>query len=106
VTAACISSLGYNLSSDTTAPRSRRPGDQQNTALRSARWRVNGGPTWTRLMLHGSPAIDAVPAASCAGYALDQRAVARPQTQPVMWARFEMRAADLMEELFIPVAFE
>ena len=38
----------------------------------------NGGPTQTHALLTGSPAIDQIPAASCAA-ALDQRGVARPQ---------------------------
>jgi hypothetical protein len=39
----------------------------------------NGGPTFTHALLPGSPAIDAVPLADCAGVATDQRGVERPQ---------------------------
>jgi len=38
----------------------------------------NGGNTWTHALLSGSPALDAVPAASCT-VATDQRGVTRPQ---------------------------
>jgi hypothetical protein len=39
---------------------------------------LNGGPTQTMALLAGSPAINAIPVASCA-VASDQRAVSRPQ---------------------------
>ena len=38
----------------------------------------NGGDTWTHALLSGSPAIDAIPAASCA-LTSDQRGQSRPQ---------------------------
>ncbi len=48
------------------------------TAVLDPRLADQAGPTRTHALVFGSPAIDAIPAASC-GTANDQRAIARPQ---------------------------
>jgi hypothetical protein len=77
-----ITSYGYNLDSDGScglnAP-SDRTADPQLAPLRD-----NGGPTETRALLFGSPAIDAIPVENCTDrlgtpIAADQRGVPRPQ---------------------------
>lgn len=70
-------SLGYNLDSDGTC------GLKQATDLPAVDpllglLQNNGGPTFTRALLPGSPAIDHIPAVSCR-IDSDQRGVTRPQ---------------------------
>jgi hypothetical protein len=52
---------------------------------------ANGGPTQTMALLAGSPAIDAIPVASCA-VATDQRGVSRPQGSGCDIGAFELAA--------------
>lgn len=54
-----IISLGYNLSSDDGGGYLNGPGDQINTDPLLGPLQDNGGPTFTRALLPGSPAIDA-----------------------------------------------
>jgi predicted outer membrane repeat protein len=55
----------------------------------------NGGPTATRALLPGSPAIDAGDATTCATLATDQRGAARPQGAACDIGAFEARGYTL-----------
>ncbi len=66
---------GYNLSSDATCSLTQT-GDRQNTDPKLGPLGDNDGPTWTRPLLSGSPAIDAGNNALCP--ATDQRGYSRP----------------------------
>jgi hypothetical protein len=88
-----IISKGYNLSDDNTcASFFTGSGDQYNVVkgagLDPKGLQNNGGPTQTIALLPGSPAVDAIPVASCtdtSGHPVttDQRGVARPQDRVV-----------------------
>ena len=71
-----ISSQGNNISSDNSCPFTQ-PTDKQNTNPLLSPLQNNGGPTDTRALLPGSPAIDAGTNAGCPE--TDQRGVRRPQ---------------------------
>ena len=71
-----VTSEGHNLDSDGTCGLSG-PGDQSATDPQLGALRDNGGPTFTRALLPGSPAIDAGEDVGCP--ATDQRGVPRPQ---------------------------
>ncbi len=71
-----ISSQGNNISSDNSCPFTQST-DKRNTNPRLGPLRNNGGPTDTRALLSGSPAIGAGANADCP--AADQRGVDRPQ---------------------------
>lgn len=68
--AGTLSNGGYNLSNDGTCV-GFLSGDPQLGMLAN-----NGGPTQTRMLAVGSPAVDRIPASLCP--AADQRGVARP----------------------------
>jgi CSLREA domain-containing protein len=77
-----ITSNGYNLDSDGSCGLDA-PGDR-TADPQLAPLRDNGGPTETRALSFGSPAIDAIPVESCTDrlgtpIAVDQRGVPRPQ---------------------------
>jgi predicted outer membrane repeat protein len=82
-----IASQGYNLSDDVScATEFADSSDLNNTAahLDPSGLQSNGGPTQTVAFLANSPALDAIPAASCTDVdantlTLDQRGTARPQ---------------------------
>jgi hypothetical protein len=69
-----ISSQGNNISSDDSCPFTE-PTDRQNSSPLLGPLQDNGGPTDTRALLAGSPAIDAGSASACPPR--DQRGVAR-----------------------------
>jgi uncharacterized repeat protein (TIGR01451 family) len=71
-----ITSQGHNIASDTTCGLTGT-GDQQNTDPLLGPLQDNGGPTLTRALLGGSPAIDAGDNAGCPG--TDQRGEPRPE---------------------------
>ena len=71
-----IASQGNNLSSDGSCLFTM-PGDRRNVSPRLGPLQDNGGPTDTRALLAGSPALDAGAITGCP--AADQRGVARPQ---------------------------
>jgi len=71
-----IISQGNNISSDDTCDFAQ-PTDQQDINPRLGSLANNGGPTDTRALLSGSPAIDAGANAGCP--ATDQRVVRRPE---------------------------
>jgi hypothetical protein len=71
-----IFSQGNNISSDDSCDFTEAT-DKQNTNPRLGPLQNNGGPTDTRAILAGSPAIDAGTNVDCP--ATDQRGVARPQ---------------------------
>ena len=82
--AATLTSLDYNLVGDNRGCSFGQPNDQLNVAPLLSPLQDNGGPTETRALRKGSPAIDAIPTASCndpqgAPIAADQRGVPRPQ---------------------------
>jgi hypothetical protein len=74
-----VSSQGYNLESAATCGFAAA-GDSQNTDPMLAALASNGGPTQTRALLAGSPAIDSADPSCPAGgaEAADQRGVTRP----------------------------
>jgi CSLREA domain-containing protein len=72
-----ITSLGFNISSDTTCGFGG-PGDRNNLDPLLGPLSNNGGPTQTHALLPGSPAIDAA-SPDCPPPATDQRGVSRPQ---------------------------
>jgi hypothetical protein len=71
-----ITSQGNNIDSGVTCGFTLT-GDMSNTNPLLGPLADNGGPTRTRALLPGSPAIDAANGAACPG--TDQRGVARPQ---------------------------
>jgi hypothetical protein len=74
-----VSSGGFNLLGDTSG--CTLTGDTASTIISDPALGTlddNGGPTRTHQPLSGSPAIDAIPAATCATDA-DQRGLSRPQ---------------------------
>jgi hypothetical protein len=75
-TDATFTSLGNNIDGDGSCGLTAS-GDKPKTAPRLGRLRDNGGPTPTRALLKGSPAIDAAAAGACPK--TDQRGVSRPQ---------------------------
>ncbi|OGG52876.1 hypothetical protein A2851_04280 [Candidatus Kaiserbacteria bacterium RIFCSPHIGHO2_01_FULL_53_29] len=75
--AGSITSLGHNLASDASCAFAGA-GDLNSTDPLLGPLQNNGGETETHALLPGSPAIDAVPLASCT-VTTDQRGVARPQ---------------------------
>ena len=82
-----LTSAGYNLSDDATCSSAfTQTGDKNSTAagLDPKGLQNNGGPTQTIALLPGSPAVDAIPPASCTDtngnpVTTDQRGVTRPQ---------------------------
>ena len=76
--AGSLTSQGHNLSDDTTCAASfTASGDRNNLDPRLGPLRDNGGPTLTRALLPGSPAVNGGANAGCP--AADQRGTARPQ---------------------------
>lgn len=71
-----ITSLGYNLASDASCAFGGS-GDLNSTDPLLGPLTNNSGPTETHALLSGSPAVDAVPLASCT-VSTDQRSVPRP----------------------------
>jgi hypothetical protein len=69
-----ISSQGNNISSDDSCPFTK-PTDKQNTNPLLGPLQDNGGPTDTRALLPGSPAVDAANSTTCSP--TDQRGIAR-----------------------------
>jgi uncharacterized repeat protein (TIGR01451 family) len=87
-----ITSLGNNISSDNSSAASfNGPGDLLSTDAKIGPLANNGGPTETRALLPGSPAIDA--ASSVGAPATDQRGVSRPQGAGFDIGAFELQVA-------------
>jgi hypothetical protein len=84
-----INSQGNNISSDDSCPFIKTT-DKQNTDPLLGPLQDNGGPTNTRALLVGSPAIDAGSNVDCP--AADQRGVARPQKTACDIGAFEKEA--------------
>jgi hypothetical protein len=87
-----ISSQGNNISSDASCPFTK-PTDKQNTNPRLGPLANNGGPTDTRALLAGSPAVDAAANTGCP--ATDQRGVVRPQRTACDIGAYERRNSPL-----------
>ena len=85
--AVSLTSGGSNIDSDGTCNLTG-PGDQPGTDPLLGPLADNGGPTSTRALPAGSPAIDAADAASCP--ATDQRGVTRPQGAECDVGAFEL----------------
>lgn len=99
-----ITSLGYNLASDTNCSALTQTGDQQGLATLKLGALLNyGGPTRTRPPLRGNPAIDAIPPAQCGGFVIDQRGVERPQRTNCDVGAVEDEAE---KTVFTPVVFD
>ena len=98
VASGTLTSLGYNLSDDTTcATFFNQPGDMNSTGagLDPAGLNSNGGPTQTIALLPASPAVDAIPVSACTDVAgspvtTDQRGAARPQGRACDIGAFEL----------------
>jgi hypothetical protein len=73
--ASAVTTQGYNIESGTSCGFTET-GDQQNTNPLLEALADNGGPTQTRAVKSGSPALDASPNVGCP--ATDQRSAARP----------------------------
>lgn len=74
-----LGSQGYNLlGSSLGCTFAAQPTDLIGVAPLLGALADNGGPSPTHALLTGSPAIDAIPAASC-GNSIDQRGITRPQ---------------------------
>jgi chitodextrinase len=75
-----ITDLGYNLDSSSSCGFSASQHSLSNTQPQLDALAANGGPTQTMALPAGSPAVDAIPAATagCTG-STDQRGTARPQ---------------------------
>jgi hypothetical protein len=86
-TAANVSSSGHNLVQDGSC--SPVASDLILADAKLAPLADNGGPTWTRALQTGSPAIDAAADAACP--ATDQRGVARPQGSHCDIGAFELQ---------------
>jgi CSLREA domain-containing protein len=71
-------SLGFNLENGNSCNLVPANGDMLDTNPVLGALADNGGDTWTHGLLAGSPAIDAIPLASCT-LPVDQRGVVRPQ---------------------------
>lgn len=89
-------SEGYNLTSDdrtgTSSCLFTSPTDLRNSDPKLGPLQANGGPTRTRALLEGSPAIDSA-SPDCPPPATDQRGVARPQRSSCDRGAFELEAA-------------
>ncbi|MFN8445306.1 MAG: choice-of-anchor Q domain-containing protein [Caldilineaceae bacterium] len=94
-----VTSLGYNLSSDTHCADFTKTGDQKNVALPLGPLTTNGGFTATHLPSNGNPAIDHVPANEC-NSPTDQRDLARPQNSPCDSGAVEVEGVG---NLFLPL---
>jgi CSLREA domain-containing protein len=92
-----ITSLGHNLSSDNTCALTNT-GDLVNTNPLLGPLLNYGGPTLTRALLPGSPAIDAG-SPDCPPPATDQRGVVRPQSAACDIGAYEF---NLFNQIFLP----
>lgn len=72
-----IQTLGYNLASDNSCSLTK-PSDRRGVDPRLDTLKANGGPTKTRALKPGSPAIDTGPP-NCPPPGADQRLVSRPR---------------------------
>ena len=91
--AGSITSLGHNLAGDASCAL-LSAGDLNSTNPLLGPLSDNGGPTMTHALLSGSPAINAVPVASCT-VSTDQRGVPRPQGADCDIGSFEVVVCDL-----------
>ena len=91
--AGTITSLGHNLAGDASCAL-LGAGDLNSTDPLLGPLADNGGPTMTHALLLGSPAIDAVPLASCT-VVTDQRGVPRPKGVACDIGAFEVTVCDL-----------
>ncbi len=93
-------SLGYNLSDDASCTALFTAATDKNNiaaGLDPQGLQNNGGPTQTIALLTGSPAVDAIPVASCTDasgnrVATDQRGVTRPQGPACDIGAFELQS--------------
>ena len=80
-TGGTVTSQGYNLSDDNGSGLLTAPTDQINTNPLFADLGDNGGPTLTRALRFGSPAVDK---GKALGATTDQRGLARPFNDPAI----------------------
>jgi hypothetical protein len=75
-----VTDLGYNIDTGTSCGFSTASHSMSNTQPQLGPLASNGGPTQTMALPSGSPAVDAIPAATsgCTG-STDQRGITRPQ---------------------------
>lgn len=98
-----LTSQGHNLSDDAScAAFFSAPGDQNSTAARLGPLTGNGGPTLTRALLPGSPAINAGSNTGCP--AADQRGIARPNGATCDIGAYEREGIDAY--LYLPALFK
>jgi hypothetical protein len=85
--ASTITSLGHNISDDSSCTSFTQPGDQQNVSnilSTLGQLQNNGGNIPTRALLAGSPAIAS--GGAVLGVSTDARGIARPSTNPSVGA--------------------
>ena len=68
-----------------------KPSDKTNKAAKLGTFGAHGGPTRTIPLLKGSPALNAIPKASCK-VKRDQRGVKRPQQKRCEMGAWERKA--------------
>jgi predicted outer membrane repeat protein len=91
-----LTSNGSNLDSSNACGFNPALGDLINTDPQLGALASNGGPTQTRALLAGSPAINAVTAGNCPPPSVDQRGVTRPQGSACDIGAFEFQPASLI----------
>jgi Chlamydia polymorphic membrane protein (Chlamydia_PMP) repeat len=100
-----IADAGYNISDDDSCGFSGTSRDNTDPKLNPAGLADNGGPTQTIALQVGSPAVDAIPAASCTDQATpmpnplktDQRGVTRPDPEDIGNPACDIGAYELVE---------
>jgi CSLREA domain-containing protein len=91
-----ITSLSYNVSSDTTCGFTAA-GDAQAVDARLGPLLMNGGPTRTHLPRASSPTIDRIPAEPACPIGTDQRGSARPSGSGCDSGAVERQPSDLLQ---------
>lgn len=99
-----ITDAGYNISDDDSCGFSGTSRNNTDPKLNPAGLASNGGPTRTIALVVGSPAVDAIPIASCADQAsppnalkVDQRGVSRPDPEDIANPACDIGAYELVE---------
>jgi hypothetical protein len=99
--ASTVTSLGYNLSSDSGGGFLTATGDQINTDPKLGPLKDNGGPTFTHALLPGSPAIDAGDPNFTSPPDFDQRGAGFPR---VVNGRIDIGAFEVIPDLLVTAA--
>jgi len=99
-----ITDAGYNISDDDSCGFSGTSRNNTDPKLNPTGLADNGGPTGTIALMVGSPAVDAIPIASCTDQAsppnalkVDQRGVSRPDPEDIANPACDIGAYELVE---------